>query len=147
MHPHGVLFLHRQRTDKKTPLLRSVEALNRETLRILRLFGHKNVRRVYATVGPEQEYFLIDRAVYERRPDLKYTGRTLFGARPAKGQEMDDQYFGALKTRISAFMRELDEELWKLGVFAARSTTRPRPRSTNWPRCLPTSTSPPTTTS
>ena len=104
--------------DKKTPLLRSVEALNRETLRILRLFGHKNVRRVYATVGPEQEYFLIDRAVYERRPDLKYTGRTLFGARPAKGQEMDDQYFGALKTRISAFMRELDEELWKLGVFA-----------------------------
>ena len=104
--------------DKKTPLLRSVEALNRETLRILRLFGHKNVRRVYATVGPEQEYFLIDRAVYERRPDLKYTGRTLFGARPTKGQEMDDQYFGALKTRISAFMRELDEELWKLGVFA-----------------------------
>ena len=104
--------------DKKTPLLRSVEALNRETLRVLRLFGHKNVRRVYATVGPEQEYFLIDRAVYERRPDLKYTGRTLFGARPTKGQEMDDQYFGALKTRISAFMRELDEELWKLGVFA-----------------------------
>ena len=104
--------------DKKTPLLRSMEALNRETLRVLRLFGHKNVRRVYATVGPEQEYFLVDRAVYERRPDLKYTGRTLFGARPAKGQEMDDQYFGALKTRISAFMRELDEELWKLGVFA-----------------------------
>ena len=104
--------------DKKTPLLRSVEALNRETLRILRLFGHTDVRRVYATVGPEQEYFLIDRAAYERRPDLKYTGRTLFGARPAKGQEMDDQYFGALKTRISAYMRELDEELWKLGVFA-----------------------------
>ncbi len=104
--------------DKKTPLLRSVEALNRETLRILRLFGNIEARRVYATVGPEQEYFLVDRAVYERRPDLKYTGRTLFGARPAKGQEMDDQYFGALKTRISAYMRELDEELWKLGVFA-----------------------------
>ncbi len=104
--------------DKKTPLLRSAEALNRETLRILRLFGHTDVRRVYATVGPEQEYFLIDKSVYDRRPDLRYTGRTLFGARPAKGQEMDDQYFGALKTRISAFMRELDEELWKLGVFA-----------------------------
>jgi len=104
--------------DKKTPLLRSMEALNCQTLRILKLFGHADVKRVFPTVGAEQEYFLVDKSVYDRRPDLKYTGRTLFGARPSKGQELDDQYFGALKTRISLFMRELDEELWKLGVFA-----------------------------
>ena len=104
--------------DKKTPLLRSMEALNKQALRILRLFGDKNVRRVLTTVGPEQEYFLIDKEVYLKRPDLIYTGRTLFGARPPKGQELDDHYFGSIKQRVSAFMRELDEELWKLGVLA-----------------------------
>ena len=104
--------------DKKTPLLRSAEALSTQARRILKLFGHEDVKRVFATVGPEQEYFLIDQKVFEKRPDLRYAGRTLFGARPSKGQELEDQYFGALKTRISEFMRDLDEELWKLGVFA-----------------------------
>ncbi|MEA4899515.1 MAG: glutamine synthetase III [Christensenellaceae bacterium] len=101
--------------DKKTPLLRSMEALNVQAKRILKLFG-KDVRRVSPTVGAEQEYFLIDQAVFNRRPDLIYTGRTLFGARPPKGQELDDHYFGVLKPRVAAFMKELDEELWKLGV-------------------------------
>ena len=104
--------------DKKTPLLRSMEALNRQAMRILKLFGETGVRRVIPTAGPEQEYFLIDQAFYARRPDLRFTGRTLLGARPPKGQELDDQYFGALKSRVSDFMRDLDEELWKLGVFA-----------------------------
>ena len=104
--------------DKKTPLLRSMEALNREALRILRLFGHTEVKRVVANVGPEQEYFLIDREMYLKRKDLVYTGRTLFGARPLKGQELDDHYFGAIKPRVKAFMEELDEELWKLGIYA-----------------------------
>ena len=104
--------------DKKTPLLRSMEALNREALRILRLFGHTEVKRVVANVGPEQEYFLIDREMYLKRKDLVYTGRTLFGARPPKGQELDDHYFGAIKPRVKAFMEELDEELWKLGIYA-----------------------------
>ncbi len=104
--------------DKKTPLLRSMEALNREALRILRLFGHTEVKRVVANVGPEQEYFLIDRDMYLKRKDLVYTGRTLFGARPPKGQELDDHYFGAIKPRVKAFMEELDEELWKLGIYA-----------------------------
>ncbi len=101
--------------DKKTPLLRSMEALNVQARRILSLFG-KDVKRVSPTVGAEQEYFLIDQEVFKRRPDLIYTGRTLFGARPPKGQELDDHYFGVLKPRVAAFMKELDQELWKLGV-------------------------------
>ncbi|MCL2619080.1 MAG: glutamine synthetase III [Defluviitaleaceae bacterium] len=104
--------------DKKTPLLRSMQALNTQALRILKLFGKDSVRRVTATVGPEQEYFLVDRGLYEQRPDLVLTGRTLFGARPPKGQEMEDHYYGSLSTRVSAFMRDLDEELWTLGVYA-----------------------------
>lgn len=104
--------------DKKTPLLRSMEAIDKQSLRILRLFGHTDVKRVLPMVGPEQEYFLIDKETYLKRPDLVYTGRTLFGARPPKGQELDDHYYGSLKPRVSAFMKELDEELWKLGVHA-----------------------------
>ncbi|MBR1843047.1 MAG: glutamine synthetase III [Oscillospiraceae bacterium] len=104
--------------DKKTPLLRSMEALNRQALRILRLFGNENVKRVTTSVGPEQEYFLIDKSVYEKRRDLVYTGRTLFGAKPPKGQELDDHYFGAIKPRVQAYMSELNEELWKLGILA-----------------------------
>jgi len=107
-----------QALDKKTPLLRSNEALNRQARRILQLLGHPDVKKVTATVGPEQEYFLIDRDLYNRRQDLIFTGRTLFGARPPKGQELDDHYFGNLKPRVAAFMREVDEELWKLGVSA-----------------------------
>ncbi|NLE25523.1 MAG: glutamine synthetase type III [Clostridiaceae bacterium] len=104
--------------DKKTPLLRSMQALNKQALRILRLFGVTDANRVVSSVGPEQEYFLIDRSVYLKRPDLMYCGRTLFGARPPKGQEMEDHYFGAIKHRVSAFMRDLNEELWKLGVLS-----------------------------
>lgn len=104
--------------DKKTPLLRSMEAIEKQAMRILRLFGNTEAERVITTVGPEQEYFLIDKEVYLKRPDLIYTGRTLFGARPPKGQEMDDHYFGNIKHRVSAYMRELEEELWKLGVPA-----------------------------
>ena len=103
--------------DKKTPLLRSMEALNREALRVLRLFGSE-VGAVRPTVGAEQEYFLIDRHVYEERPDLIFTGRTLFGAKPPKGQDLEDHYFGTIKPRVAAFMKDLDEELWKLGVLA-----------------------------
>ena len=103
--------------DKKTPLLRSMELLNRAALRILRLIG-VSAGKVSAMVGAEQEYFLVDREMYEKRPDLIYTGRTLLGHRPSKGQELDDHFFGALKTRVSAFMRELDEELWMLGIPA-----------------------------
>lgn len=104
--------------DKKTPLLRSMEAINRQGLRVVRLFGNQEVTSIKTTVGPEQEYFLIDREVYEKRKDLIYTGRTLFGAKPPKGQELDDHYFGAIKPRVAAFMKELNEELWKLGVMA-----------------------------
>ena len=104
--------------DKKTPLLRSMEALNKQALRILKLFGHDDVRRVTSSVGPEQEYFLIDKAMYDKRRDLIYTGRTLFGARPPKGQELDDHYFGSIKPRVAAYMEELNEELWKLGILA-----------------------------
>ena len=107
-----------QALDKKTPLLRSMEAINRQGMRILKLFGNENVTSIRTTVGPEQEYFLIDRNMYEKRKDLIYTGRTLFGAKPPKGQELDDHYFGTLKQRVQAFMTELDEELWKLGVLA-----------------------------
>ena len=103
--------------DKKTPLLRSMEVLNKQALRVLRLFGHEDVALVRTTVGPEQEYFLIDKDVYDRRKDLINTGRTLFGARPSKGQELHDHYYGAIKSRVAAYMRDLDEELWKLGVL------------------------------
>ena len=104
--------------DKKTPLLRSMEALNRQALRILRLFGNDTVKRVSTAVGPEQEYFLVDAKMYERRRDLRFTGRTLFGAKPPKGPEMDDHYFGVSQPRVAAFMEDLNEELWKLGVLA-----------------------------
>ena len=104
--------------DQKTPLLRSMAAINKQALRIIKLFGHDDVKRVNVTVGPEQEYFLVDKALYDKRPDLIYCGRTLIGAMPPKGQEMDDHYFGVLKPRVAAFMRELDNELWKLGVLA-----------------------------
>ncbi|MDO5111150.1 MAG: glutamine synthetase III [Clostridia bacterium] len=103
--------------DKKTPLLRSMQALNRQALRILRLFGDIQTVSVKPTVGPEQEYFLVDRALYEKRRDLRFTGRTLFGAKPPKGQELEDHYFGSIKPRVAAFMQELDTELWKLGVL------------------------------
>ena len=104
--------------DKKTPLLRSMETLNRQALRVVKLFGNEDVTSVNVTVGAEQEYFLIDRSVFDKRKDLIYTGRTLFGARPPKGQELGDHYFGAIKPRVLAFMSELDEELWKLGILA-----------------------------
>ncbi len=104
--------------DKKTPLLRSEEALNRQAMRIIRLFGNEDVTKTQTTVGPEQEYFLIDESVYRARKDLVLCGRTLFGAMPPKGQEMDDHYFGTLKPRVNAFMKDLDEELWKLGIYA-----------------------------
>ena len=104
--------------DKKTPLLRSMEAINKQALRVLKLFGHTEVHRVTTTVGPEQEYFLVDQDVYDKRPDLIYTGRTLFGARSPKGQQLDDHYFGVLKQRVSDYMKELDDELWKLGILA-----------------------------
>ncbi len=104
--------------DKKTPLLRSMDKLSREAVRLLRLLGKTDVNRVTTTVGPEQEYFLIDRETYKKRPDLIYTGRTLFGAMAPKGQELDDHYFGSIKTRVAEYMRDLDKELWKLGIFA-----------------------------
>ena len=104
--------------DKKTPLLRSMQAINHQCLRVLRLFGNTDVTAVKTTVGPEQEYFLVDKSVYEKRKDLMYAGRTLFGAKPPKAQELGDHYFGTIKPRVSAFMQELDEELWKLGVPA-----------------------------
>ena len=104
--------------DKKTPLLRSMEALNKQALRILKLFGNDAVKHVNASVGPEQEYFLVDQAAYDKRKDLLYTGRTLFGAKPPKGQELDDHYFGTITPRVAAFMEDLNIELWKLGIFA-----------------------------
>ena len=104
--------------DKKTPLLRSMDELSKQALRVLRLFGDTTTKKVIATVGPEQEYFLIDKKMYDQREDLIMTGRTLFGAKPPKGQEMDDHYFGALKPRVSNYMKDLDEELWKLGILA-----------------------------
>ena len=104
--------------DKKTPLLRSMEALNKQALRVLRLFGNTETKRVVSSVGPEQEYFLIPREMYEKRPDLRFTGRTLFGAKPPKGQEMDDHYFGVIKPGVAAYMEDLNEELWKLGILA-----------------------------
>lgn len=104
--------------DKKTPLLRSMETINRQALRILKLFGNTDVTHINTTVGPEQEYFLVDKDLFDKRKDLIYTGRTLFGARPPKGQELDDHYFGTIKPRVGAFMKELNDELWKLGILA-----------------------------
>ncbi len=104
--------------DKKTPLLRSMEALSKQAVRVLKLFGHDSVMAVKSTVGPEQEYFLIPKEYYDKRKDLIYTGRTLFGAKPPKGQELDDHYFGVIKPRVSEFMKDLNEELWKVGVLA-----------------------------
>ena len=104
--------------DNKTTLLRSMDAISKQALRIVKLFGHTDVKRVVTTVGPEQEYFLVDKKMYEARPDLMFCGRTLIGTMPPKGQEMDDHYFGVIKPRVAAFMRELDSELWKLGVLA-----------------------------
>ncbi len=104
--------------DKKTPLLRSMTALNRQALRVLRLFGNDSVHMVTTSVGPEQEYFLVDKDMFDKRHDLIYTGRTLFGAKPPKGQEMDDHYFGIIKPRVAEFMKDLNEELWKLGILA-----------------------------
>ena len=104
--------------DKKTPLLRSMEALNKQAIRVLKLFGNENVKRVTTSVGPEQEYFLVDKAMYEKRKDLIFAGRTLFGAKPPKGQELDDHYFGSIKPRVAEYMADLNEELWKLGIYA-----------------------------
>ncbi len=104
--------------DKKTPLLRSMEALNRQAMRILKLFGNDSVKCVRTSVGPEQEYFLVDREMYNKRKDLIYTGRTLFGAKPPKGQELDDHYFGTIKPRVAAYMEDLNRELWQLGILA-----------------------------
>ena len=104
--------------DKKTPLLRSMEALSRQALRILRLFGNDTAKRVVSSVGPEQEYFLVTKEMYDKRPDLRFTGRTLFGAKPPKGQELDDHYFGVIKPTVAAFMEDLNDELWKLGILA-----------------------------
>lgn len=133
--------------DKKTPLLRSMDRISTEALRILRLFGDEETTRVLTTVGAEQEYFLIDKKLYEKRKDLIYTGRTLFGARAPKGQELEDHYFGTIKPRVSEYMKDLDQELWKLGVFAKQSTTRSPPASMSSPRFLPQQTLRPTTTS
>ena len=104
--------------DKKTPLLRSMEDLSRQAVRILRLFGDDKTKQVITTVGPEQEYFLVDKKLYDQRTDLRFCGRTLFGAQAPKGQELDDHYYGSIKPRVQAFMKELDEELWKLGILA-----------------------------
>ncbi len=104
--------------DKKTPLLRSMEVISNQALRILRAFGDTETKRVVTTVGPEQEYFLVDKEIYKKRKDLTYCGRTLFGARPPKGQELDDHYFGTIRPRVSAYMKELDETLWKYGIYA-----------------------------
>ena len=107
-----------QALDKKTPLLRSMDELSRQAVRVLKLFGDTDVKKVISQVGPEQEYFLIDKDVFNQREDLVLTGRTLFGAKPPKGQELEDHYFGTIKPRVAAYMQELDEELWKLGILA-----------------------------
>ena len=104
--------------DKKTPLLRSMDEVSRQAIRILRLFGDTETKRVTAQVGPEQEYFLVDKELYKQREDLRFCGRTLFGAKPPKGQELEDHYFGAIKPRVAAYMKDLDETLWALGVLS-----------------------------
>ena len=124
-----------------------MQALNKQTLRVLKLFGMDDVKIVRPLVGPEQEYFLVDRAMFDKREDLMFCGRTLFGAMPPKGQEMDDHYFGAIKPRVAEFMADLNEELWKLGVLAKTEHNEVAPRSTSSRPSSPPRTSPPTTTS
>ena len=124
-----------------------MEALSTQAVRILRLFGDTTTKRVNTTVGPEQEYFLVDKKLYDQRPDLIFTGRTLFGARAPKGQELEDHYFGAIKPRIAAFMKELDEELWKLGILSKTKHNESRRHSMSSRRSSRRPTSPPTTTS
>ena len=133
--------------DQKTALLRSMEEINRQALRVLKLFGNEDVASVKTTVGPEQEYFLVDKKLYDKRKDLIYTGRNLYGSKAPKGQELDDHYFGAIKPRVAAFMKDLNVELWKLGILAKPSTTRSRPLSTKWRRSSRPPTSPPILTS
>ena len=116
--PTAFISYYGQALDKKVPLLKSIDALNKQAVRVLRALGNENTKRVYTTVGPEQEYFLVDKEFYDMRPDLMLTGRTVFGALPAKGQEMEDHYFGAIKERVADFMRELNYELWKVGIPA-----------------------------
>ncbi|HAE22981.1 MAG TPA: glutamine synthetase type III [Spirochaetaceae bacterium] len=116
--PTAFFSYYGQALDKKVPLLRSMDALGRQAIRVLRALGNESTRRVITTVGPEQEYFLVDKAYFDARPDLMLTGRTVFGSMPAKGQEMEDHYFGAINTRVAAFMRELNYDLWKVGVAA-----------------------------
>ncbi len=116
--PTAFFSYYGQALDKKVPLLRSMDALGRQAIRVLRALGNENTQRVITTVGPEQEYFLVDKAYFDARPDLMLTGRTVFGSMPAKGQEMEDHYFGAINTRVAAFMRELNYDLWKVGVAA-----------------------------
>jgi glutamine synthetase len=116
--PTAFISYYGQALDKKVPLLKSIDALSKQAIRVLRALGNESSKRVFTTVGPEQEYFLVDKEFYDRRPDLILTGRTVFGALPAKGQEMEDHYFGALKERVAAFMRELNTELWKVGIPA-----------------------------
>jgi glutamine synthetase len=116
--PTAFISYYGHALDKKVPLLRAMDALNKQALRVLRALGNESVKRVFTTVGPEQEYFLIDKEYYDQRPDLMLTGRTIFGALPAKGQEMEDHYFGAIKERVAGFMRELNTELWKVGIAA-----------------------------
>ena len=130
------LQLERRGAGQKTPLLRSMKVVSDQACRILRLFG-RDIAHVDVTVGPEQEYFLIKKEDYERREDLILTGRTLFGAMPAKGQELEEHYFGALRPEVSAFMKHLDEELWKLGVAAKTKHNEVAPASTSWPHLRP----------
>jgi glutamine synthetase len=116
--PTAFISYYGQALDKKVPLLKSIDALSKQAVRVLRALGNESSKRVFTTVGPEQEYFLVDKSLYDKRPDLILTGRTVFGALPAKGQEMEDHYFGAIKERVAAFMRELNTELWKVGIPA-----------------------------
>ncbi len=114
-----------------------MEVINKQALRILRLFGHTDVTRVNTTVGPEQEYFLVDKKLYEQREDLMLCSRTLFGCKPPKGQELEDHYFGVIKPRVAAFMKDLNEELWKLGIFAKTQHNEVAPPSMSWRRFSP----------
>ena len=121
-----------------TPLLRSIDEASREAVRILRLFGDTETQRVIACVGPEQEYFLIDKEDFARREDLRFTGRTLFGAPAPKGQELDDHYFGAIRPRVAAYMKDLDEALWRLGILSKTKYNAVAPASMSWPPFTPT---------
>ena len=127
-------------------MLRSQEALGKQALRVLRWFDNTTASRVFTNIGPEQEYFLVDRRLAEQRPDLVLTGRTLFGAPSPKGQELEDQYFGPIRERILAFMMDLDRELWRLGIPPRRATTRWRRASSRWRRCTSRRRSGPITT-